>query len=403
MAPPFFPVSRRRFLAALKGATATNTTSPATAPPPDRIVTGMEESTMPHSELALWRYGLIAPLLHRAPEVSLTQMARQLAAEVKQGRDGTPVLVSAETLLRWLRRYRQGGLEALENKPRADRGRCRALDPDTVEQLLALAEKHPDWTVKALHRQLERDQGRALPLKPIYRLLQGRPRATPTEAMRRRPPGLPQVLWLADTMHGPAVYGPGRKKRKSFLLTVFDDASRAVMASAFAPHDNVAALMPVVRDAVLARGLPHRLLVDNGANYRSRVLRTACAHLGIHLVYATAYRPTAKARLERFYRTVRLKMLPQLPAAPTLQQLQTEWARFVNEYHGTPHNALSELMGKPTTPLDFYLSQLPDDVRYPPPLNLTDLFLVEATRRVNADATIRLAARYWEVDPALVG
>ena len=358
---------------------------------------------MPDSERALWRFSLIAPLLHRAPNVSLTEMARQLAAEVKHGLDGAPVLVSTETLLRWLRHYQQDGLEALENRPRSDRGRCRALDPDTVTQLLVLADREPTWTVKAVHRQLQRDLGRALPLKPVYRLLKGRKRVADTDALRRRPPGVPQVLWLADTMHGPAVYGPRSKKHKSFLLAVFDDASRTVMGSAFAQRDNVAALMPVLRDAVLARGLPHRLLVDNGPNYRSRVLRTACAHLGIHLVHAAAYRPTSKARLERFFLTVRQQMLPRLPEFPSLEQVHTEWGRFVAEYHGTPHSTLTELMGRPTTPLDFYLRFLPDDVRYPPQLDLADLFLVEATRRVAADATVRVGARIWEVRAELVG
>ena len=354
-------------------------------------------------ELALWRFSLIAPLLHRAPEVSLTQMARQLAAEVKSGRDGTPVLVSPETLLRWLRHYQQGGLAALERRARADRGRCRALDPDAVAALHELAALHPDWTVKALHRQLQRACGRALPLKPMYRLLQGRARTTPADAPRHRPPGVPQVLWLADTMHGPAVYAAHRRKTRSYLLVVLDDASRAVMGGAFALHDDVQALMPVLRDAVLARGLPHRLLVDNGPNYRSRVLRTAAAHLGVHLVYAAPYQATAKARLERLWGTVRRQLLPRLPAFPVLAQLQTEWARFLAEYHATPHSALSELMGRPTTPLDYYLAFLPPDVRYPQALDLAELFLIEVTRRVNADATIRVAARSWEVRPELVG
>jgi len=358
---------------------------------------------MPDDDLALWRFSLVAPLLHRAANVSLTEMARQLAAEAKRAPDGALVTVSTETLLRWLRRYQTGGLQALENRPRRDRGHCRALDEGTVQRLFESADAHPDWTVKALHRQLERDLGHALPLKPVYRLLQGRPRARPADARRHRPPGVPQVLWLADTMHGPAVYGPGRKKHKAFLLVVFDDASRAVMASAFALHDNIASLMPVLRDAVLARGLPHRLLVDNGANYRARVLRTACAQLGIHLVHATAYRPTSKARLERFFLTVRMQMLTRLPAAPTLQQVHTEWARFLGEYHETPHSSLSQLTGAPITPLAYYLRCLPADVRYPPQLDLADLFLVEATRRVNADATIRVAAASWEVDAQLVG
>lgn len=357
---------------------------------------------MDHSELALWRFSLIAPLLHRAPNVSAAELARQLAVEVKNSPDGAPVLLSAETMLRWLRRYRKDGLQALERSPRRDRGRCRALDAGTVAKLLELAAERPDWTIKAVHRRLQLDLGRPIPIKPVYRLLQGRKRQPKAEAFRRRPPGVPQLLWFADTMHGPEVYGPKRIKRKSFLVAILDDASRVVMAAAFALRDNVAALMPVLREAILARGLPHRLLVDNGANYRSRVLRTACARLGIHLVHAEPYRATAKARLERFFLTARLQMIPRLPQFPTLEQVQTEWARWLAEYHDAPHSSLTELVGKPTTPLDFYLRFLPDDVRYLGELDLDELFLVEATRRVNNDATIRVAAKLWEVRPELV-
>lgn len=358
---------------------------------------------MDHSELALWRFSLIAPLLHRAPSVSLAELARQLAAEVKHGPDGAPVLLSCETLLRWLRRYHKDGLEALDNKLRSDRGRSRALDPDTIARLIELSDEHPAWTLKAVHRHLQRELARHIPLKPIYRLLKGRKRLAAKEAFRRRPPGVPQVLWLADTMHGPEVYGPRRLKHKCFLIAILDDASRTIMGSAFTLHDNVLALMPVLREAVLARGLPHRLLVDNGANYRSRVLRTACARLGIHLVHAAPYRATSKARLERFFLTVRLQMLPRLPQFPTLEQVRTEWARFLAEYHDAIHSSLTQLMGKPTTPLDFYLRFLPDDVRHPAEAHLDDLILVEATRRVNADSTIRVASGFWEVRPELVG
>lgn len=358
---------------------------------------------MTHSELALFRFSIIAPLLHRACNVSLAELARQLAAEVKYSPDGAPVLLSAETLLRWLRLYRKDGLEALERSPRRDRGQSRALEPTAIAKLLELAAEQPAWTIKAVHRRLQLDLGKPVPIKPVYRLLKGRRRLAKTEAFRRRPPGVPQVLWFADTMHGPEVYGPKRKKRKSFLIAVLDDASRAIMAGAFALRDNVLALMPVLREAFLARGLPHRLLVDNGANYRSRILRTACARLGIHLVHAAPYQATAKARLERFFLTVRLQMLPRLPQFPTLEQVQTEWARFLAEYHDAPHGPLTELMAKPTTPLDFYLRFLPDDVRYLGELDLEELFLIEAVRRVGNDATVRVASKFWEVRAELIG
>lgn len=358
---------------------------------------------MSSSELALWRFSLIAPLLHRAPGVSLSEMARQLAAEIKRSPDGEPALVAPGTLLRWLRRYQLGGLDALENQTRSDRGSSRALSPNVVNRLLELADEHPEWTVKAIHRRLQQELGRAVPIKPVYRLLKGRKRSAPAEAHRRRPVGVPQNLWLADTMHGPAVYGPRRRKRKSFLIALLDDASRLVVAGAFTLSDSTEALMPVLREGLLARGLPHRLLVDNGPNYRSRALRTACARLGIHLVHAAPYRATSKARLERFFLTVRLQMLPRLPKMPAIEEVQTEWARFVAEYHDTPHSSLGDLVGRPTTPLGYYLRHLPNDVRYLEELAIEDFFLIEATRRVGADGTIRLASRFWEVRAELVG
>lgn len=358
---------------------------------------------MDASDLALWRYSVIAPLLHRGAGVSATEQARGLAAEVKQGPDGLPITLSVETLLRWWRAYETGGLPALENRLRADRGRSRALDDLTAAALLDLVADHPDWTTKAIHRQAEVALGRAIPIKPVYRLLTGHRRRPETAEARRRPVGIPQILWLADTMHGIPVYGPHRKKQKTYLLAIMDDASRAIMAAQFALADDVASLIPVFREAVLARGCPSRLLVDNGSNYRSRIFRTACATLGIELVYAPPRRATYKARLERFFLTVRLKLPPLLPDFPSLEDLRAAWARFLGGYHAEPHRTLSEVAGKPTSPLSHYLANLPPDVRQIPEVSLDQLLQVEETRRVNPDGTIRVAGNIFEVRAHLAG
>lgn len=358
---------------------------------------------MESSELALWRYSVIAPLLHRPPGTSLSGLARDLAAQVKQRPDGAEILVSAETLLRWWRAYATGGLEALENRSRADRGRSRALDDATAALLWDLVAEHPDWTTKAIHRAAQTQLGRAIPVKPVYRLLKGHRRAVESAEARRRPIGVPQVLWLADTMHWSHVYGAHRKKRKAYLIAIMDDASRAIMAGQFALADDVAALIPVLRQSLLARGCPSRLLVDNGPNYRSRVMRTACATLGIQLVYATPYRATAKARLERFFLTVRLKLPPMLPPFPTMEDLRSAWARLLAAYHAEPHRTLTEVAGRPTSPLDYYLAHLPPDVRQVSEISLDRLLQIEETRRVNPDGTIRVAAKLFEVRSPLTG
>lgn len=325
------------------------------------------------SELALWRYSVIAPLLHAAPNVSLVELARRLAAEPKLGPDGQPQALSSETILRWLRRYRTAGFAGLEKSPRKDRGARRALGEDALAQLLALADEHPTWTVHMIHGVAERQLGRAISLKATYRLLAGhRRRARPLEAARRRDVGVPQTLWLADTMHGPHVLGPRRVTRKSYLIAFMDDASRAIMAARFTTSDDVAGLIPILREAILARGCPSRLLCDNGPNYRSRVLKTACAHLGIHLVYASPYRPTSKARLERFFLTVRLGLEPTIPAHATLEQVNEAWAKFLAAYHANPHSGLSQLVGRPTPPLSYYLAHLPADVKHVSELSLDE-------------------------------
>lgn len=356
---------------------------------------------MANSELALWRYGVIAPLLHRAEGRSLSEMARELAAQVRFGPDAEPALVSAETILRWYREYQQSGLEGLERQGRSDRGRSRALDESSAATLLDLSAEHADWTVKAVHGEAQKLLGKALPIKAVYRLLKGHRRAAAEIPQHRaRPIGVPQVLWLADTWHGPVVYGPGRTTHKSYLIAFLDDASRAVMAGQFYLRDDVASMMSVFRQALLSRGVPNQLITDNGANYRSRAMRTACARLKIRLIAAPVGAWSWKARLERFNLTVKLQLPPKLPQSPTLEDLRTAWARFVAEYHACPHGGLLRALGRETSPLNFYLENLPPDVRQVSELSLDDLLLVEETRRVNRDGTIRVAGRLFEVSSA---
>jgi transposase InsO family protein len=118
-------------------------------------------------------------------------------------------------------------------------------------------------------------------------------------------------LWMSDVMHGPSVLADGRK-RKTYLIAFIDDATRVVPYAAFALAENTAAYLPVLKEAVLRRGAPRRLFVDNGAAFRSHQLALACAKLGVTLIHARAYHPEAKGKMERWFRTVRMQLLPLL-------------------------------------------------------------------------------------------
>ena len=208
-------------------------------------------------------------------------------------------------------------------------------------------------------------------------------------------------LWMSDVMHGPKVRH-GRSRRKTYLIAFIDDATRVIPFAAFAMAENVQAFLPVFKNALIRRGLPARLYVDNGSAYRSRHLSLVCAKLGVALIHARAFQPAGKGKIERFFRTLRAGWLRHLgdDVLDNLQTLNSSlWAWIEGEYHNSPHRGLEE--GR--TPLEQW-ALASADVRYPDAtLDLDDLFLFEVKRRVYKDRTVSLNGRVYEVDALLVG
>jgi transposase InsO family protein len=321
--------------------------------------------------------------------------------------------VAAETIRTWLKQYRRHGFDGLLPRLRADRGQSRAIPQDVADILLTVKEEMPELSVPMVIREA-RSTGAIpdnvlLPQSTVHRLfdahgLMRKELQKPTDNDRRRfafqKAG---ELWMSDVMHGPAVLSNGKrnKKRKTYLLAFLDDATRVIPFATFAFSENTQAFLPVLEQAVMRRGLPQRLLVDNGANYRSKHLALVCAKLGIALIHARAYQPQSKGKQERWFRTVRSQLLTRLcpEDLSSLDALNRRlWAYVEGEYHQTPHRGLGG-----QTPLDRW-AQDGDEVRYPEPgLDLKDLFLFEEKRKVHKDRTVSLHGLAYEVEAALVG
>jgi putative transposase len=314
-----------------------------------------------------------------------------------------------------LKRYREGGFDALLPKPRADRGTPRALSAAVAEQLLAVKEANPALSVRLAIAQARASgavpEGQHLPPSTVHRLftsngLMQRRREEPTEQDRRRFAfARAGELWMSDVMgrhdNGPAVTVQGRTRRKSYLIACLDDATRVVPYAAFALSENTQAFLPVFKQAILRRGFPERFYVDNGANYRSQHLALVCAKLGVALIHARPYQPQGKGKIERFFRSLRAQLLTRLTPLDTasLEALNRRlWVWVEGEYHHTPHRGLDG-----QTPLERW-AESAGEVRFPESgLDLDDLFLFEAQRKVQKDRTVSLNGVVYEVDAALVG
>ena len=363
-------------------------------------------------EIALFRYGLIADLVRLEPgSKGLYARIEQKAAAEYAIPGSTRTRVAAETIRDWLKAYRRGGFDALLPKPRTDRGRSRSLPPQVVDALLAIKEGNPALSVQLVVREArQRPEVPAdlpLPSSTVHRLLarhglMDKPRGEESDADRRRFAfQRAGELWMSDVMHGPSVFVGKRTKRKTYLIAFIDDATRVVPSAAFALAENTRAFLPVLKQAVQRRGLPARLYVDNGANYRSQHLALVCAKLGIALIHARPYRPQGKGKIERWFKTVRGQLLTRLAVQDTasLEALNRRLRAWVEgEYHCAPHRALAD-----ATPLEQW-AQTGESVRFPEPdADLDDLFLFEAQRKVQKDRTVSLNGVVYEVDAALVG
>lgn len=375
----------------------------------------MEPDDKGREQMALFRYGLIADLLHREPgEKGLYPLLREKAERVYAIPGSRRTRVAVETIRDWLAEYRRGGFEALRPQPRRDRGRARAIPQQIADMLCHLKEQTPELSVQAVIERataISALSGIAeeLHLAPatVHRLLSRhglmeKKLQQPTSKDRRRFAfDKAGELWMSDVMHGPAVAIEGGRKRKSYLVALLDDATRVIPFAAFALAENTAAFLPVLQQAILRRGVPKRLYVDNGAAYRSHHLALVCAKLGITLIHARPYQPQAKGKQERWFRTLRMQLLPTLTAVDlgSLDALNRRlWAWVEGEYHLTPHRGLDGM-----APLDRWAMAAHEVRLVGPDCDLDDLFLFEQKRRVQRDRTVSLDGTVYEVDASLVG
>lgn len=368
----------------------------------------MKKSCTP-KDVALFRYGIISDF------VNLPAGTKGLYAQIKKKADLDYVIpgsrrtrVAEETIRSWLKKYRVDGFDALLPKERKDKGKARRLPLEVADVLLAVKEENPELTVPLVIKTA-RESGKIpvdirLPESTIYKLLARngltQKQTSPDKDHRRFSYKYAGDLWMSDVMHGPAIKTDGNRKRKTYLIAFIDDASRVIPYAAFAHSENTASFMEVFKQAILRRGIPQRLFVDNGSAFRSQHLSLVCARLGITLIHARAYHAAAKGKIERWFRTIRLQFLPMLSKEnmESLESLNRAlWLYVEMEYHRTRHRMLRE------TPLDCW-SQVGQRVRYPEPgVDLADLFLFESKRKVQKDRTVSLNGMVYEIDASMVG
>jgi putative transposase len=365
-------------------------------------------------KIALFRYGLIAPLvLETLPRGELTRRAQQIAARFYDIPCSTRRQISVDTLLEWTLRYRRDGFAALAPKPRQDRGQMRAISPEVAALIERLKRQNPHRTGTALLRDLAPSQpDAALSPATLYRFLRARG-LTPRQLLleqaaasshKKYEAERANQIWQSDMLFGPWVRRPGPAphpgKMQVFLQATLDDASRLIPHAQFYPDQGLDSFLDCLRQAIAARGIPTRLYMDNAKIYRSPQLARIAASIGILIVHTPPYQPEGRGKIERFFRSVREQFLAALDPQVllSLEQLNERlWHWLDSVYHRRDHSALQ------TTPLLRWQRDIDHIRQLPPSTDLRRLFFHRADRLVRRDSTFLLHNHFFEAPPELAG
>lgn len=365
------------------------------------------------TQIGLFRYGIIAPLLARDLEPAERNAVR---AEILAGLYLWPGEhqrrpLRDRTLRRWLQLYRKGGFDALKPRARRDAYITRKVPPAVLERAVALREELPSRSVRQIIAILEGDPDLGLQPDQIkdstlsrHLRLRGKTRAA-LKATQRRPfrryeKPVRNSQWQSDAWHGPMLPDPREpdKNRRTYCIAFMDDFSRLVTHAQFLWAEDLPSLLECFKQALLKRGIPDRVYCDNGAAYVSHQFDLICARLGIRRLSARPYAPEGKGKIERFWKTLGDSFLPELRAlqVTTLDELnQFFWAWLEQGYHHRYHREIDD------TPAHRF-AHSPGELRWVDLETLNQAFLWAEVRKVDKTACVSLFGNTYEVDPSLV-
>jgi putative transposase len=361
-----------------------------------------------HSEqVALARFSAISAMAGPEREGAERRLLlRQLSLLDYEQPNGEWRRFSPETLRRWLRAYREHGLDGLRPKPRADLGTIREHS-ELIEEACRLRRELPERSADQIARIIKSRTGIWVPPRSIRRHLgqRGLRRADliaggspPAGVFGRFQAERPNELWVADFLDGPPLPFPPRpgSVRKTHLLLFLDDFSRLIVHARWVLREDARTAQLAFRQAIIARGRPSTLYTDHGAAFISAALRRTCAVLGVGLVHSTPNRPQGRGKGERVLGTVDRQFLTEakLERIDALAPLNDLFSAWVDQaYHQQVHSETGQ------APLERFLDAA--QIEQVPTELLFEAFRWSVVRKADATATISLVGNRYQVNAAL--
>lgn len=269
--------------------------------------------------------------------------------------------ISEKTGQKWLKRFREGGLAALEDRSHAPLHHVGRITPEVAARIVALKRRYPLFGPEKLRDWLILNEppapGERWPavssigelLKKYHLVRKRRRRHLPGERpalMGRTRATEPNMVWTADFK------GQFRLRNTAgsycYPLTVLDLHTHFLLGCIALESTDVAGTHKAFTRLLQEFGLPQVVRTDNGVpfaqpNALGGLGRLALwwVRLGVKPEYIRPGRPSENGAHERFHKT--LKEGATQPSSSSLAAQQQRFESFRSEYNTErPHKSLPE-------------------------------------------------------------
>ena len=269
--------------------------------------------------------------------------------------------MSRQHIYRLVKRFHEGGLEAVDPRSRRPASNPRAVSDDVIAAVVHLREKLTSDGLDAGPVTLQGHlgaRGLSVPSTATIRRILGhhglitpQPRKRPHSSYHRFAAEQPNQCWQSDFTHWRLADGTDVE-----ILNWLDDHSRYLLSCT--PHRRVTVddVVDTFTAAAERHGLPASTLTDNGAVYTSRFthghnnFERLIATLGIIQKNGRPNHPQTQGKVERFQQTLK-RWLSARPLPATIAELQSLLDEFALIYNTErTHRALPPA----TTPAQAY-------------------------------------------------
>lgn len=298
------------------------------------------------------------------------------------------------TLINYLNKVTEGGLEALKDKRQSNNSKL------TPKQLLDILEKKMEKPFRSARKVLEITNIQNVSTRRVQQIwIEHNLNKLNVERLKpivRFVAKYPNDLWQADIM--------GRIRfpylEDAYLIGNIDDCSRFILGAKFFSKQTQMNVFRVWYHCLFQWGLPKAMLQDKGSQYKSTNPKGEATYeyyaktLGIKLIFA--HKARTKGKVEKFWRFVQQDFARENLDVKSFEELNERFFKWQIKFNEEFKHSGIGMNGR--TPAEVYQ---PSE-RTKPRKELSELLTITVRRFVYLDSTVSLFGKRYKVPPGYI-